>query len=472
MRNLAATRILLVCLFALVFLHAGRCGWPQGVGQVIRLPNNSSITLLGWSYGTYHELVAGREGRHASIVPPARPDPNEIASCETEEDALVFWIKRAGPAAHVDNLSIHLAWMREQVRAADEKGREIVPTIAHWRMNRTEGPQALTDDPIAIASFPRRARTVILRVYSRDAAQVLGEFRIPNPVRNPPPPFVLGKFPLTAKSGDLECTLSPVVKGRPRHFLQIGGRSDIFGDMRQTPAGYRIAPEESRRMESRATFTFQGRPSAHWAITAMNATMRDGSGNPLAPDLPGTGGETLCYLAPKLGEPVRLRIAAVQKTDSAFLPDRVWSVPGVPVPAAGAVARLDRAIRIDDVDLRLLGIAGSGVSRLEPAFLSPAPPGYVAVVLRLSYAGQPPDFTLRISDARGRPILPSDPYAPRGFPGGDRGSSPWFWHGGSIGSTYGDYVYLVKVPPGSGKITLTFGLNRARYFEFVLPGGD
>jgi hypothetical protein len=469
MRVFPTILALLACLLAPLLLHVERCAQAQGEAQVIRLPNNSSITLLGWSYGTYHELTPGREARHIGIIPPDRPDPNEIASCETEEEALVFWIKRAGPAAHVDNLSMHLDWMRRQVRVADENGHEIAPTLAHWRMNRTTSPHALTDDPIAIASFPRRGRAVILRVYSPDASHVLGEFRIPNPVRNVPPPFVVGKFPVTQRSGDLEVTLSQVVKGRARHFLQNGGRSEIYGDMLQTPAGYRAAPEESRRMESHAAFTFRGKPSAHWALNAMNAAMQDASGNVLAPDLLGAGNDTLCYLAPNIGEPVRLRISAVQKADREFIPDRLWSVSGVSIPAPGAVARTNSAARMENVDIRLLGVAGAGVRQLNQSYFSPAPPGFVAVLLHLSYAGPPPDYVLRVVDARGRPILPSDPFVPPHYPGSGPSRSPWFGHGGSIGPTYGDYIYLVKVPPGSGKMNLTFGLNRARFFDFVLP---
>src|ERR1051326_4823433 len=175
--------------FALLFLRAGSCAHAQGESQVVQLSSGSSITLVGWSYGKYHELVPGRESRHTDIVPPDHPDPNEIASCETEEDALVFWIKRSGPEARVDNISMHLAWLRQQVRVADENGHEAAPEIAHWRMNRSTSPQALKDDPIAISSFPRRGRYVILRLYS-PAMPLLGESRIPNPVRNLPPPLV------------------------------------------------------------------------------------------------------------------------------------------------------------------------------------------------------------------------------------------------------------------------------------------
>ncbi|MCW3051093.1 MAG: hypothetical protein JWN14_263 [Chthonomonadales bacterium] len=465
MRIIATNRFSVVCLWALLLLHVSQCAQSQGVGQAIRLPNNSSITLLGWSYGKYHELVPGRESRHVNIPPPDKPDPNEIASCETEEDALVLWIRRAGPAAHVDNLSIHLAWMRQQVWVADENGHEVAPTIAHWRMNRSPNPKALADDPIALASFPRRGRTVIVRVYSPDAKKILGEFRIPNPIHTLPSPLTLSRFPATGKSGELEMTLGPVGKGRPRHFLQNGGKTEIYGDSFPPPAGYRPAPEEARRLESHVTFTFRGKPTTHWMLTGLNTAMWDSSGNQMHPDLLGAGYDTLCYLAPNIGEPVRLRISAMQKTDAEFVPDRVWTVSGVAVPAAGAVTRSESSIHLEDVDLKLLGIAGAGVGEIRHALFSVAPPGFVAVVLRLSYAAQAPEFVLRVSDAQGRAILPSDP---PGFPAAGWRGSPWFSHGGSMGSTYGDYVYWVKAPP-SGKIDLTFGLNRSHPFEFVVP---
>jgi len=462
---IATIRFSVVCLCVLLFLPAARCAHSQVVVQVIRLPNHSSITLLGWSYGKYHELVPGREARHVNIPPPDKPDPNEIASCETEEDALVLWIRRAGQAARVDNLSIHLAWMRQQVRAADENGHEVTPTIAHWRMNRSPNPRALTDDPIALASFPRRGKTVIVRVYSPDAKTVLGEFRIPNPIRTLPPPLTLSRFPVTAKSGDLEMTLGPVGKGRPRHFLQIGGKSEIYGDSFPPPAGYRPAPEEARRMESHVTFTFRGKPTTHWMLTGLNTAMWDSSGNQMHPDLLGAGYDTLCYLAPNIGEPVRLRISAMQKADAEFVPDRVWKVPGVAVPTPGAVTRSESRIHLENVDLRLLGIAGAGVGEIRPALFSAAPPGFVAVVLRLSYTQEAPEFVLRVSDAQGHAILPSDP---PGFPAGGWRGSPWFSHGGAMGTAYSDYIYWVKAPP-SGKIDLTFGLNRSHPFEFIVP---
>ena len=153
------------------------------------------------------------------------------------------------------------------------------------------------------------------------------------------------------------------------------------------------------------------------------------------------------------------------KADAAFVPDRVWTVSGVAVPAPGAVTRSESRIHLEDVDLRLLGIAGAGVGEIRPALFSAAPPGFVAVVLRLSYAGQAPEFLLRVSDAQGRAILPADP---PGFPAAGWRGSPWFSHGGSMGSTYGDYIYWVKAPP-AGKIDLTFGLNRSYPFDFVVP---
>jgi hypothetical protein len=468
MRIVLRGNILLACLSALLFLPTAQGAHSQGKAQVIQLTNDSSFTLLGWSYGKYHELAPGHESRHANISPSDKPDPNEIASCETEEAALVLWIKRAGPAARLDHGGVHMAWMRQHLRVVDENGHEFAPTIAHWRMNRSPNPKALTDEPIALASFPRRGQTIIVRIYSLDATQVLGEFRIPNPVRDLPPPFAVERFPFTGKSGDLEVTLTSVVKGNPLLFLQNDGNGQLSEDRAQPPLGYHAAPEEARRLAAHFTVAFQGKPTSHWMLTGLDATMWDASGNQMEPESPAAGDERISYLAPNTGEPFRLRIHAIQKADANFVPDRVWSVSRVTVPTAGIILRIEKGIEIDGIDLQLLGIVGAGVQEIDHVPLSPPPPGYVAVVLQATYVGPRPQFVLRVSDAQEHPILPTDPNANLGFPRA-QAKSPWFSAGGSLGANAGNFVYWVKVPPGNRKIDLTFGLNRARPFEFVLP---
>ncbi len=434
--------------------------------QVIHLPDNSAITLIGWSYGTYHELTSGKETLHANIQPPLRPARNEIASCETTENALVFWIKRSGAAAKVDNISVHLAWVREHVRIADENGHEIAPLLADWRMNRTENPSRLKDDPIALSAFPRRGRFVILRVYTGVPAKVLGEFRIPNPVRNLLPPFTAPRFPITLKSGNVGLTVGAVQQARPQNFLKIGGSGSTGGDLPETPVGYVAAPGESGRRQANVQLSYRGKPSNHWRLTWLNSEMWDASGNHYQPFSVGGSDDKLWYLAPNIGEPVRVRIAAVQKPDEAFAPERVWSIPGVPVPALGAAIQLDKSTNLDDVDMNLVGIAGAGVKQIGNVPLWSVPDGYAAVVLHVTY-GIRPEILLRVNDDHGAPILYSDPSLPPNFPAQQH--PMWLPHGGNIGEHIGDFIYLVKLPNKCHKIDLAFAHNRVRLFELVLP---
>jgi hypothetical protein len=195
--------------------------------------------------------------------------------------------------------------------------------------------------------------------------------------------------------------------------------------------------------------------------------MWDASGNHHDATMIYGSDDKLFYLAPNIGEPIRVRVAAIQKPDEAIVPGRVWSVPGVPAPAPGASIELRKAVRMDGVDMSLVGIAGAGVQRLGTLSLGPVASGYVAVVLHHTYSHRP-DMLLRVNDDSGRPILYTDPNVPPGFPGQQH--PRWLPHYGKCGATnIGDYIYLVKLPPQCRKIDLAFAHNKAYLFEIVLP---
>lgn len=286
-----------------------------------------------------------------------------------------------------------------------------------------------------------------------------------DPTRRPPSPPAADRFPVTHKSGDLELTLGPVQKGNPRHFLQNDGQGEIYGAMAQPPAGYRAAPGEERRRESPATFTFRGRPTTHWMLTGLDAAMWDASGKARTPDLLGAGHDRLAYLAPDSGEPFRLRVSARQQTDADFVPDRIWSANGVVLPEPRSVTLLNTPLPMENVDLKLLGIAGAGVQSIRPVLFAPIPAGYVAVVLSFTHKGSAPDIALKVADSQGHSIAPS--YPPE-FPNRPA-NTPWITHYGGVGSTDGYYLYLIKVPQPDYRVDLTFGLNKPYFFEFVMP---
>src|SRR6185436_11789576 len=64
--------------------------------------------------------------------------------------------------------------------------------------------------------FPRRGRTLNLKL--KQNAEPIAEFQIPNPAYREYPQWIPSNLPISAKSGDLEVTLTDFASERPKEY--------------------------------------------------------------------------------------------------------------------------------------------------------------------------------------------------------------------------------------------------------------
>jgi hypothetical protein len=438
--------------------------------QICRLPDGSTMTLLGTTYGRHHRWTSlvGGQGLWAVLHSLLRPG-SQVSQLETPTDAFVFWIKvdRAkGIPFFIDPGS--------RIEVSDSHGNRQV-------IQREDYPFArilLWGDvtPLVISSFPRRDNDLTVRFYRLHATYTHPDavFHVSNPVPRSYPRWTPEPIPATRTSGDLQVTLTDVSVSDQALQGQVlpNAASYLLGPKTQ-PLGLMVYGEDRRVT---AHFRMQGSDRAQWGVSEM--WVSDATGNLWSATNQGATGygipiNTLTYLAPADGETLRYTVECNSGTDAQFPAQALWTLAPINVPGRGQRLSVGGSHSDQDLSLKLLGITGIGRTWAKPP-QSGAQPSQDMPTVYLEVTGACCPY-LSATDEIGRRIQG----------GGQNIADRWFQPDTPEFEIVGDnlmehlapgpnhgtriLMYRLNVPSGSKHLNLTFAINKTRTFEFTVP---
>jgi hypothetical protein len=345
------------------------------------------MTLEAVTYGREHRYVHGKWWQKGLYpVLPAGMKAQLLVDSYTSDspNTLVFWTLRR---AAVPGQPLPQPFWRTRVLSVDDRGRAAETGDLCFRSMPPDGPITEQWEAWKLPAFPRRGRTVDLRINTRDGAGRwlrAAEFRVTNPTSGPHPTWTPEPLPITRRDGDLAVTLT--------QFSTAARRDD-----RHRAAG----PDEESWTHATFRFAQNGHPASNWQSAGF--TMTDATGNTCSSthDLfrkPLPEGEQFSFrgsLWP--GEPAwKLRFQYLRT--AGFAADELWTVRHLPVPGVRERRQVEMSARRRGALVRVLSICG------REAFPSGRDPG---VQVQFSPAADDLRLTLvRAIDDRGHDVTP------------------------------------------------------------------
>jgi hypothetical protein len=397
--------------------------------QTRRLPDGSILELQGATYGT-GEAVRGSGWQKVlyALLPPARKHQARVTVLRGERPGQVTFHFRTDRPGTAPRHSLGLLY----ASVFDEHGCEV----SSWRWEEQHPTEQLS-----FPVFPRRARTVGLRLYKLKGVRwtLLAEFRVSNPRPGPYPIWSPPPLPLSQPMGE------DPGGGRPAVTL-----TELTAN-REENLGFGMWPG---KVYWRAIFrvTRDGKPTRDWTLSAL--TFTDPTGNtwePGAQDYSQRGDEIHAnFSAPLWADETAWKLKAeFSRTGSAaFGPDELWTVRDLPVPRRGKVIPLRRRAFVQGVPLEVVSIAGAYAEDEWFPGLSPSP--YPWVGIRRPDPMPPNAYwtIVRLTDQEGRELK---------------------WKpAASIGSPKRmEELLAVHILPGTRRINLTLAVHKGRTVEFL-----
>lgn len=392
--------------------------------QTTLLPDGSTITLKGVTYGKKHYAPGKPWERLWAFLPKplaTRFGLNRPAAQTTDMPTLVFWFEWRGHAPGPQNLECALT---------DEDGFESRIDGFNYSSFINQTASLLGRGSTA---FPRRAKIVRVRLYSRDSNWRrirAAEFVVRNPARDVYPVWTPEPIPAAKTEGDLQFTLTELSVPRssgPR--FQPGTMAEELS----ATARFRIADK--------------GKATTDWEI--IKITMTDATGNRVSSSSwsnENKTGEELFRYNPTLWSDEaawKLGVEFSRKPDAPFAADEVWTIPGVAVPGASSYTELNRTNTLQGCSVHFIGLAGefgrlpngnnmsSGSGNLQ-VNVSPMPDG-----MRLTLVS--------VVDDQARPV--------------NRQGASW---GG------GKHSFGLKWPSDAKTVDIKLALHKSRFAEYLV----
>jgi hypothetical protein len=410
----------------LTLLATGALWWwlsPPGNYGTTRTREGHPVVLHSVSFGKKHRYVQGSWWSRplAPLFGTNPPAQCRVRTFEITNDleTLVFWVE--GESAGPINACV-----------TDENGLESAPH-APIRSLTTSSNRWLAG--FEFTSFPRRAPQFGLRLYRATPTNraEYAEFTIRNPAPHSYPEWVPAVLPVSRRVGQDTISLVSLQTGL-YHGTEL---SNHVGTWTEVTLDYSNGP---------------------WKV--LTAELSDATGNRVSKRDPfarfldreaRVPAESIAAWSRRhaalslegalwLDEPAwRLRLECRQGHEADFPPEQLWTVPGVAVPAAGAVTPVNAHTNMGGAALVFAALSAENEGRqgqfrlLHAEVRVEAPPGgaFVDVV--------------KLVDDRGTNLF--------------KATARFSTRQHSLG---------LRVPPASKKLDLTFAVHRPHTVEFVL----
>lgn len=312
--------------------------WVSGPSRTVNLDDGTRLRLLGVTIGTNQFNTERAWHPLARRVLPARLQkyipPPQAGSCGFHNGA-TYWFELRDKT----NGLVRPSWTRAEMVSRDG---EMMPVSHSPMCSLWQGPFAISFD-----CFPRRFSVVRYRIYG-EGDKLLGEMRLPNPIRGPFPDWKPDAFPTTRTNGDLTTTLRSVRKFMEATYYRGTNASG-------TNIHYRTDVE----------FRWRGLPTTNWEVGPC--FVDDATGNSIG------------WLHPGLpqGEKIwRWRVWMQRRKDAPFAPEERFVITNLPIPSAGSWTVLNITTNIHGLDFWIGCWAGPSALTLSngyPFQIAPPP---------------------------------------------------------------------------------------------------
>jgi hypothetical protein len=418
-----------------IFLQSGDPPPPT-----LRLMGGGVLRLEAVTYGTQDTLRGPAWGK---LIYPLLPAGSKSWSrCEVfpalgPGDLRLDFSARGGPATG--------GWSTLRLTGADETGDE---RVLDPEMPVAFGSLPGTNEPLrwnsSLGWFPRRGRTLYLRVYEKTDVdnvprpwRLLGEFTIANPDTGPHPTWTPPALPVSALDGPLHVELLELTAGVPPPDGEPAPEPGITG----WRARFRIRDDRGA--------------GASWYPQSLKAT--DATGNEWqsgsARGSLRNGIYEQWFEGPRMlhERALKLRIRFTRTADAPFRPEELWTVRDLPIPAARQSAPVDQESPFTYVTLGVERVNGPGAAVVPD--LQPVVKPYPVPTVVFRYDSLPAGMSsliLRAVDDRGRPVKLQQRAA-------------------TSNNTRTLEIYEVQAAPGARRFSVTLALHQSRVLEFLAP---
>ena len=435
MRN--KTQIVLALLLLATALAVGLTLRHKGVAVArpeLALPGMEKIRFETATFGTNH-VVGTTLGRWVARLPGPVGDfvsdllgPRaSIRRASTATPSLMVWLDT--PEPRPPSLANHLSYT---AILADEHGFSSgeESSLPYWMPGT-----------LAFQGFPRRSKTLELRIYSHDTngqAHRAGSLRFHNPRFASYPVWTSEALPATRRVGNLEVTLESFSTG---HNNNSTCRPDVRG---QTVVEYGLRGEDDPN-HSAAHLRLRSLQNTNeiWVVTGVN--LFDATGNQVHNTSLSTDGDGRSFsFSPSLWpDEAAWRLRLEIKRKEGFAADELCVFKQVPLGAMGVTNQLALATNFGGVSITL-------------AFVLRRPPrtndswsASDSSALRFTHSALPEGLHLDLVGAAT-----------------DDGSQP-VSHGWSASNSERTYYYR-EIPSEAKTADFTFAVHRSQSVEFMV----
>jgi hypothetical protein len=341
---------LLAGTVAFVLLRGHRMEYALPDGTVMRVQRVSfgkhELIPPSTRYEEIKERILNKLPRSLTkrfYTPPAAMRPGWTTSSppvHTNQDALQIWITRRDPATRkFANVGVTTAQIVDEhgciflctVVGGEDPG--LLPPVTGMANSERSSITWLTFE-----SFPRRARTLRLRLFDQHTDTLMGEFVLPNPA--PPAKSAANwkpePLPICRTNGEIVYALKTLTT--VTNWQYRGGHESEFRDATELEPFFEVRTN--------------GRVAPGWVLGDLEATDSEGNFAPRPGRLP----IFLCREA-----------AAWKLVVKFFGPDNphpaskaTWTVKGVEIPAPGEFTTVDLSRDLNGVQVYVAALAGPG----------------------------------------------------------------------------------------------------------------
>lgn len=418
---------ILLLLLMLLVLGAGLWFWQQSRPPAVTpilLSDGTLVRLRGVTFGTNHvdpgATLAQKLGRFLPQAMRQRLGKRAVTMTTSRPVMVVWTTARHPPLRNVSPRHV----------LGGESG--FAPVNSSSSISSTT-PGGETIEGWGFEAFPRRSRTLTLRIYEPGPnwpdMKLAGEFTWRNPAHRRDPPWTPETLPATHTNAGFNVTLKEVVVGvHPSRLEKL-----------------QPAPNEPEA-GVRATFHLSkdGQPTEDWAPASV--AISDATGNQVRSTTWSSTRRDQDFVAafrPYLwtDEPAwNLRFELSRQAN--FAMDELWTVPPVPLGATNLTNQAGFTTSLQDAQVRVESV----LPERTGSFPDDTDRGRRTWIVRVRVTPDREDYRLTLVNA----------LANRGATPQREGSS---WGGGQ-------HDFRLTVPTNATRLDLTLALHRSRYEEF------
>jgi hypothetical protein len=365
--------IIIITLLALVGVFATILLMPaKPKAGPWKLSDGSELSLAGVTHGTNHTMRYGKRFVDY-LYPILTPALRKRFKCQVatmpggaQSGVVVwFWNKgsrttsiRTGPTAMP--MPMFFGQSAFTMVTVDENGMESA-SFPYGQWGWSSGSNVL--GCWALQQFPRRSKEVKVRIYNnpnnvRWDSQLgvpVAEFTIPNPMSTNYPVWEGKPAPLVIGTNGLSVTLAKFEVGVTASRLYAGAGSGKMASRAEIEISETPGPLE---WELHSGVAKSATGESHWSSVSPRAGTGSGAIDRFPAGLPGDTSQAVvefpgtCWLQ----EPAWKLVLEFGRITN-FLPEEVWTIKGIKIPALGEFNELNLKTNINGGEIEFLGLS-------------------------------------------------------------------------------------------------------------------